>query len=177
VTDAPPEPPATFRASIIVAPLAFLAGGAVIAHLAGEEAASAPSTGWINLSSLAYVLAWMVYGVCAAGFLWVDRTFVSRLPGRTWPSAGRMLAATAGAAALGAMMGLIAGAVLGGALAFLGSRSGGAASESLLVLYVAAIPLSGVVGLILDLKTRSSARIRLQSNLSSEGSNHLLRGG
>jgi hypothetical protein len=161
VVDAPPEPPAAFRTSIVVAPLAFLAGGAVIAHLAGEEAASAPSTGWINLSSLAYALAWMVYGACAAGFLWMDRVFVRKLPDRTWPSTGRMLAATAGAAVIGSVVGLVGGAMAGGALAYLGSKASGSASEGLMFIFIAAIPLSLLVGLVLNLKARSTARIRV----------------
>jgi hypothetical protein len=159
VVDPPPEPPAAFRASIVVTPLAMLAGGAVVAHLAGTAAAESSHGGWINLSSLSYAIAWMVYIACAAGFVWVDGLLVRRLPACTWPSVGRMLLGTAGAALLGSVAGLAGAALLGGAVALFGRQGG--SSEGLLFVAIAAVPLAAIVGLVVDLKLRTSARIRL----------------
>lgn len=158
MADAPPDPPAAFQPSIAIAPLAVLAIGALVTHFASEAAAANSHGGWINLSSLTYALGWMVYVVCATGFVWMDYLFVQRLPGRTWPSSGRMLLATVLAAAAGSGAAALASLMVGGVLIAFRDLGGQAA----FLLPLALVPLAGVVGLVADLRIRRSARIRLK---------------
>jgi len=157
MTDSPAEAPADFRPSIVIAPLGFLAAGALVTHLAADAAAQNSHGGWINLSSLTYAIGWMAYLVCATGFVWVDYLFVKRLPDRIWQSAGRMLAGTALAALVGSVAASIAALVLGGAFMLLRDV---ARTEGLFFVLLALVPLSGVVGLVADLRIRRTARIR-----------------
>jgi hypothetical protein len=159
VADAPSAPAAAFHPGIVLTPLLIVGGGAVATYFAAQAAARGSTGGWIDLSSLSYAIAWLLYGLGAAGFLWMDRAFVRKLPGRTWSSARRMLTATLGAVVVGAVAGLAAGLMLGGALIFLATQHMPGA-DGLVILFVGAIPLAGVVGLVLDLRMRSSARIR-----------------
>jgi hypothetical protein len=154
MAEPPAERPGAFHPAIIVAPLALLAGGALVTHLGGAAAERSSHGGWINLSALSYAIAWLIYVPCAAGFVWMDLLFVRRLPGRTWPSLARMLGTTAGAAAAG-----IGVAVLGGgAVVFLGSQ-GAPGSQGLFYLLLFAIPVALLVGLVADVRIRLGARI------------------
>jgi len=159
MADSPGEAPAAFQARILVAPLAVLAIGAVVTHFVAEDAARSSQGGWINLSALGYAICWVAYAVCATAFVWIDSVFVRRLPARTWPSTGRMVAATVGAAALGIVAGLLGGGILGAVVAFVGSQDT-PGSVGLFLVFLLGVPLALLVGLVANLRLRRTARIR-----------------